>query len=186
MPPCNLVRMNPRHPSDGDDETRYLGPVADGPGGVGGEAGAESSGGARPRQYFPGEHDPNYQYQEPQYQQPAQPRQQPQYQPPAEKKSGGALPMLLGLLFGLTLLAAVAFFFLWRNAAAEADREPPAPVTVTSTVSQTLTETVTEEAPRLPTEIPTQIPTELPSDILPSEVPEVDVDGLLDRLFGGN
>ncbi|QGU03696.1 hypothetical protein [Corynebacterium comes] len=160
--------MNPRNPSDGHDETRYLGPVG-GPGG---------SGGDRPRQYFPGESDPNYRYQEPQYQQPAY--QEP-YRPPEEKKSRGALPMLLGILFGLTLLAAVAFFFLWRNAAAEADREPPAPVTVTSTVSQTLTETVTREAPRLPTEIPTEIP----SDILPSGVPGIDLDGLLERFTGG-
>lgn len=167
--------MTPRNPSNGNDETRYLGPVG-GPGDFGG------SGAERPRQYFPGEHDPDYRYEEPRYEAPQyqQPAYQEPHREPVKKKSGGALPMLLGILFGLTLLAAVAFFFLWRNAAAEADREPPAPVTVTSTVSQTLTETVTEEAPLLPT----QIPTELPSDILPSEVPEFDVDGLLDRFFG--
>jgi hypothetical protein len=166
--------MNPRNPSDGNDETRYLGPV-EGPGDSSHSAG---SGAERPRQYFPGEHDPDYRYEAPRYEAPQY--QQPAYQEPGKKKTGGALPMLLGILFGLTLLAAVAFFFLWRNAAAEADREPPAPVTVTSTVSQTLTETVTEEAPVLPTEIPT----ELPSDVLPSEVPEFDVDGLFDRFFG--
>lgn len=162
--------MNPRNPSEGHDDTRYLGPA----GGAGG------SGADHPRQYFPGEHDPDYRYQQqyeaPQYQQP-----QPQYQPPEEKKAGGALPMLLGILFGLTLLAAAAFFFLWRNAAAEADREPPAPVTVTQTTSVTVTETTTEDAPRLPTEIPTEIP----SDVLPSGIPEVDIEGFLDSLTGG-
>lgn len=167
--------MNPRNPSDGHDETRYLGPVG----------GSDEPRGERPKQYFPGEHDPGYRYQEPQYEPPQYQQPQPAYQPPEEQKSGGALPMLLGILFGLTLLAAVAFFFLWRNAAAEADREPPAPVTVTSTVSRTLTETVTEEAPRLPTQIPTQIPTEIPSDILPSGIPGIDLDGLLDRFTGG-
>lgn len=169
--------MTPRNSSNGNDETRYLGQV-------GGPDDLSSSGPERPRQYFPGEHDPDYPSEEPRYE--ASQYQRPAYQEPVQKKPGGALPMLLGILFGLTLLAAVALFFLWRTAAAEADREPPAPVTVTSTVSQTLTETVTERAPLLPTQIPTQLPTELPSDILPSEAPDLDVDGLLDRFFGGS
>jgi len=148
-----------------NDDTRYLGPTGD-------------PGGDRPRQYFPGEHDPHYR--EPQYN-PQYNYEQPTYQPPApepprEPKGGGAWPMLLGILFGLTLLAAVAFFFLWRSAAAEADK-PVEPTTVTQTTSVTVTETTTERA--LPTEVPTQLPTELPSDL-----PEVDIEGWLNDLLG--
>lgn len=150
-----------------DDDTRYLDPT----------------GGDRPRQYFPGENDPGYrppQYQEPQYGYEQPSYQQPQYQePPRASKSGGALPMLLGILFGLTLLAAGLFFFLWRGAAAEADR-PVEPVTVTETTSLTVTETTTERA--LPTEIPTELPENLPE--VPENLPEVDIEGWLNDLLG--
>ncbi|MDO5512337.1 hypothetical protein [Corynebacterium sp.] len=146
------------NPGDNDD-TRYLGPT----------------GGDRPRQYFPGEHDPGYQ--PPRY-------DQPQYQPPvyeepaprASRSGGGALPLLMGILFGLTLIAAAVLFFLWRGAAAEAER-PVEPVTVTETTSLTVTETTTERA--LPTELPTELPRELPS-----ELPEVDIEGWLNDLLG--
>lgn len=159
--------MTPRNSSNGNDETRYLGQV-------GGPDDLSSSGPERPRQYFPGEHDPDYPSEEPRYE--ASQYQQPAYQEPVQKKPGGALPMLLGILFGLTLLAAVAFFFLWRSAAAEADK-PVEPTTVTQTTSVTVTETTTERA--LPTEVPTQLPTELPSDL-----PEVDIEGWLNDLLG--
>jgi len=167
--------MNPRNPGNPDDETRYIGPTSGGSGSSGDQG--------RPRQYFPGEHDPNFRY-DPAYdsahEQPYEEPYAPSSAAPAPaKKSGGALPMLLGILFGLTLLAAIAFFFLWRGAAAEADREPPAPVTVTSTVERTVT--TTEDAPALPTEIPTEIP----SDIVPSDLPEIDIEGWLNELTGG-
>lgn len=164
--------MNPRNPGNRDDETRYLGSV-----GSTGNFGA-SDGGA-PRQYFPSAHDQQTNYEQPRY----QTEYQPEPEPRPQKKSGGALPILFGILLGLALIAAVIFFFLWRNAAAQVDREPPAPVTETMTVEQTLTETatVTEDEPRLPT----QLPTELPSDILPSDLPEIDLEGWLDQLTGG-
>ncbi|MDO5669186.1 MAG: hypothetical protein Q4G50_04230 [Corynebacterium sp.] len=136
-----------------DDDTRYIGPT----------------GGDRPRQYFPSDNDPGYQPPQYSYEQPA-------YQePPRASKSGGAWPMLLGILFGLTLLAAVAFFFLWRSAAAEADK-PVEPTTVTQTTSITVTETTTERA--LPTDIPTQLPE------VPENLPEVDIEGWLNELLG--
>lgn len=150
-----------------NDETRYLGPTG--------------SGGEPPRQYFPGEHDPNYRYQEPQPQQYQQYQQQPTYQPepPRASRSGGALPMLLGILFGLTLIAAAVFFLLWRNAEAEL-AEPVPPVTVTQTTSVTVTETTTQEPEPAPLpEVPTEVPTELPSDL-----PEIDVEGWLNDLLG--
>ena len=86
--------MNPRNP---DDETRYIGPTSGGSGGGYGNPGDQG----RPRQYFPGEHDPNFRY-DPAYEQPYEEPYAPSSVAPAPaKKSGGALPMLLGILFGL-------------------------------------------------------------------------------------
>ncbi len=144
-----------------NDDTRYLGPTGDG--------------GEPPRQYFPSAQE-QQQYQQSDYQQYMAP--EPDTRPSG---SGGALPMVLGVLFGLALLAAGLFLFLWRNAAAEL-AEPVPPVTVTQTTSVTVTETTTA-LPSLPTELPTQLPTELPTE-LPSDLPEIDVEGWLNDLFG--
>lgn len=143
------------------DETRYLGPTG-------------GSDGDRPRQYFPGEDDPAYQApQAPQYGQYGQYQQPYQAAPEGASRSRGAMPMVLGVLFGLTLLAAGLFFFLWRNAEAELAK-PVEPVTVTQTTSLTVTETTTA-LPALPTELPTE---------LPSELPEIDIEGWLNDLLG--
>lgn len=136
-----------------NDDTRHLGPT-----GAGGEP---------PRQYFPSEQE-RQQYQQPDYQQ----YMVPEPQKPASG-GGGALPIVLGALFGLTLLAAGLFFFLWRNAAAELAKPVP-PVTVTQTTSVTVTETTTA-LPSLPTDLPTELPTELP---------EIDIEGWFNDLLG--
>lgn len=145
--------MTPRNP---DDETRYLGPTGSSPRPE------------RPRQYFPGENDPEYRYEPPAP--PAPPA------PMVEEKQSGGFSMLLGILFGIAILAAVAFFFLWRSAAGNLAEEratvptTPPPVTVTSVVTQTQTSTVTETSRVLPTAIPSQLP---------------DIGGWLDSLTGG-
>ncbi|GAB2501850.1 hypothetical protein CATRI_01750 [Corynebacterium atrinae] len=153
--------MTPRNP---DDETRYLGPT--------GSSSGSSAGQERPRQYFPGEHDPDYHYEPPA-------PQYPQYEAPAPSAPApqrGGTSMLLGILFGLAILAAVAFFFLWRSAAGNLAEEratvptTPPPVTVTSVVTQTQTSTVTETSRVLPTAIPSQLP---------------DIGGWIDSLTGG-
>ncbi|AJE32174.1 hypothetical protein B842_01590 [Corynebacterium humireducens NBRC 106098 = DSM 45392] len=133
------------------DDTRYLGPT-----------GAD---GEPPRQYFPSEQEQQWNQQQPDYQQ----YMVPETPQPAASRSGGALPLVMGILFGLTLLAAGLFFFLWRNAAAELAKPVP-PVTVTQTTSVTVTETTTALPP-----IPTELPTELP---------EIDVEGWLNDLLG--
>ncbi|RNE48927.1 hypothetical protein [Corynebacterium alimapuense] len=192
--------MNQREPGNSDDDTRYLGPTGranpdpDNETQYLGQPGSSGQADQRPRQYFPGENDPNFNYQQspypqgyqPGYQQGYPPGYQPGYQqgyapqPPApapvsEGKSRSALPTVFGILFGLALLAAVVLFFLWRSSADEAARLPLTPETVTNTVE--MTATVTEEVPVLPSEIPTEIP----SDIIPTEVPSIDVGGFFDR-----
>lgn len=158
-----------------------------------------------PRQQFPegydpvsGTYAPGYgpdarRQQEVAYQQPpAQPQyQQPQRREsrPKKKKSGGGGFIALGFLLGLALLAAIAFFLLWRNSESA---PAPTPVTETATVTQTVEPTPSRE-PLLPTEIPTQLP-ELPSDIIPTELPNIelpsdvqnfDIEGFINDLVGG-
>lgn len=121
-----------------DNETRQYGPT-------GGEPRRE-----RPRQYFPDQSQNQYQQPayEPQYQQQyeyEQPYQEPYYEPEQKGSSAGAIA--LGVIAALSFVAAVVLFFLWRGAAAEADKPP---VTQTSTVTQTTTETKTETTTKFP------------------------------------
>lgn len=121
-----------------DNETRQYGPT-------GGEPRRE-----RPRQYFPDQSQNQYQQPayEPQYQQQYEyepPYQEPYYEP--EQKGSSAGTIALGVIAALSFVAAVVLFFLWRGAAAEADKPP---VTQTSTVTQTTTETKTETTTKFP------------------------------------
>jgi len=121
-----------------DNETRQYGPT-------GGEPRRE-----RPRQYFPDQSQNQYQQPayEPQYQQQYEyepPYQEPYYEPEQKGSSAGAIA--LGVIAALSFVAAVVLFFLWRDAAAEADKPP---VTQTSTVTQTTTETKTETTTKFP------------------------------------
>ncbi len=121
-----------------DNETRQYGPT-------GGEPRRE-----RPRQYFPDQSQNQYQQPayEPQYQQQYEyepPYQEPYYEPEQKGSSAGAIA--LGVIAALSFVAAVVLFFLWRGAAAEADKPP---VTQTSTVTQTTTETKTETTTKFP------------------------------------
>ena len=104
----------------------------------------------RPRQYFPDQSQNQYQQPayEPQYQQQYDyepPYQEPYYEPEQKGSSAGAIA--LGVIAALSFVAAVVLFFLWRGAAAEADKPP---VTQTSTVTQTTTETKTETTTKFP------------------------------------
>lgn len=130
-----------------DNETRYFG--------------------SEPRQYFPGEHDPNYQYQQPQYQ---------QDYPEETGRASGGWALVLGILLGLALLAAGLLFFLWRSASEAANQPPPEPVTQTVvTTPPAVTETVTER-PGL----------SLPTSNLPTAVPDsADIESWVNDLLGG-
>lgn len=175
-----------------DDETRFFGAPQDpGP--------SSSSAGERPRQYFPGEYDPNAPQQG--YQQPQQPgygyqdpRQDPRYEPQnsdyaASGGSGGTgAATVLGILLGLALLAAIVLFFMWRGAADRANQPPPEPVTetvVTTEEAVTETATVTETAepdndPGTGGGLPEGI--EIPTEELPSDS---DIESFLNDLFSG-
>ncbi|MDY3127387.1 MAG: hypothetical protein SOW59_04560 [Corynebacterium sp.] len=91
----------------------------------------------KPRQYFPGEFDPEIQPPTGSY--PQQGYSVPE-QPVRSTSNGWA--GALGAIAALALIAAGAMFFLWRSAAADANRVPPAPVT--QTIRETETQTVTE------------------------------------------
>ena len=125
------------------------------------------------------------------YQQPAgqaygqQYAQQPEYEPvpsnydpdqpeKRKKKGGGAMAGVFAAIAVLAVLAAAVLFFLWRNAADEADKPDPQPVTETLTTEVPTTVTQTEEPdtqdensnnlPKLPdfqNDLPSDIPTEL-------------------------
>lgn len=97
----------------------------------------------RPKQYIP-EPAPATNYAEPEYQeayyQPA-PQYAQQYTQPAPEKGDNVPAIVLGVLFAIATVAATVLFFLWRGAAAEADKPP---VTVTQTHTVTTTETTTK------------------------------------------
>lgn len=187
----------PNRYDNSDDETRYIGRVPN-------SGNQQPQGGQeRPRQYFPGEYDPNQpqtqQYQDSyqggyqdnyqgNYQQPVS-----DYEPPREKKSGSGLAGVLGALAVLALVAAGALFFLWRNAASEADKPAPEPVTETVThttqepTTVTETETTTDssgEGDSLRDRGRDLIPSEVPDDLLPENTEDMDVEGWLQDLFG--
>lgn len=91
---------------------------------------------------------PQQQYAQPQYAQPqyAQPEYPPQYQQYAEpepepQKGDNVAAIVMSVLFAIAAVAGVVLFFLWRGAAAEADKPP---VTVTQTQTVTTTETTTK------------------------------------------
>ena len=123
-----------------DNETRQYG-----------AQGSEPPRRERPKQYFPDQsqnQQPRYeQYPQPAYKQPYQePYYEPAYEPePENGSSAGAIA--LGVIAALSFISAVVLFFLWRGAAAEADKPP---VTQTSTVTQTTTETKTETTTKFP------------------------------------
>ena len=96
----------------------------------------------RPKQYFPDQSQNQQQYAQPAYE---QPYQEPYYEPEPKGSSAGAIA--LGVVAALSFLSALVLFFLWRGAAAEADKPP---VTETSTVTQTTTATTTSTTAKLP------------------------------------
>lgn len=123
-----------------DNETRQYG-----------AQGSEPPRRERPKQYFP-DQSQNQQPRYEQYAQPAyeQPYQEPYYEPaygPEPEKGSSAGAIALGVIAALSFISAVVLFFLWRGAAAEADKPP---VTQTSTVTQTTTETKTETTTKFP------------------------------------
>lgn len=127
----------------------------------------------RPRQVFPepGDYPPR------DYQQ----DYQPEYQEPREEKTSGGV-IALAILAGLALLAAGVMFFLWRSAAADADKPAPPPVTSTVTTTQptTVTETVTDN-PSPEDWLPSDVPSIPP---LPSDVQNFDVEQWFRDTFG--
>ncbi|MGD7001890.1 hypothetical protein [Corynebacterium halotolerans] len=152
-----------------NDETRFLGQPAR----------PEA-----PRQYFPPQQQPGYQDQDfggQQYD------RQPQYAPPPEdqyyggdyepepRRRGGTGGWILGVLLVLALAALIIVFFLWRNAASEADREPVPPETSTVEQTTTVTESVTPAPSAEPSPEPTgdtglPLPTGLPEELNPENI----------------
>lgn len=156
----------------------------------------------RPKQYFAEQSQPQYQqaqyqqaqYQQPQYQQPQyqqphseQPYYEPSYQEPEQRSNIGTI--LLGILAAVSFVAAVSLFFLWRGAAAEADKPP---VTETQTVTTTETQTTFQTTTKFPSIFGER---DNPTAMLPPEepmpVPEVprefreDARDILDQLRDG-
>lgn len=64
---------------------------------------------------------------------------QPQYAEPARQRDN-VPAIIFGVLFAIATAAGIVLFFLWRGAAAEANKPP---VTVTQTQTQTVTTTAT-------------------------------------------
>ena len=132
----------------------------------------------RPKQYFP---DPEHQtqYYEPEaYYEP-----QSYYEPEPQRSNGLAIG--LGIALAIALCAGTVLFFLWRGAAAEADKPP-----VTSTVTETAvtTETVTETTTKRPKLLPDRGRGESGETVAPTE-PAVEVPtelrGLFDDIVSG-
>ena len=215
--------------SPADDATRQIGRVPDSAAGPYRDQARRE----HPRQYFPGEQQPQNETRQfeadaayqpgygQSYQQPAgqgqaygqQYAQQPGYepvpsdydpdQPEKRKKKGGGGSAMAGVFAAiavLAVLAAAVLFFLWRNAADEADKPEPQPVTETLTTQVPTTVTQTDEPdtqdensnklPKLPdfqNELPSDIPTELPPEVQDQldKGADVDVEGLLNDLLGG-
>ncbi|WP_288748068.1 hypothetical protein [uncultured Corynebacterium sp.] len=114
------------------------------------------------------------------------------------KKNGGMAGVFAAIAV-VAILAAGALFFLWRNAASDADKPAPEPVTETTTTQVPTTVTETEDAgpgiserlrnlPKLQDELPEDIPTELPPEIQDrlEEGDDLDVERLLRDLFGNS
>ncbi|MCQ4614765.1 hypothetical protein [Corynebacterium pseudogenitalium] len=132
----------------------------------------------RPKQYFP---DPEHQTQ---YYEP-EAYYEPQSYYELEPQRSNGLAIGLGIALAIALCAGTVLFFLWRSAAAEADKPP-----VTSTVTETAvsTETVTETTTKRPKLLPdrgrgvsgeTVAPTE-PAVEVPTELR-----GLFDDIVSG-
>ena len=115
------------------------------------------------------------------------------------KKKNGAMAGVFAAIAVVAILAAGALFFLWRNAASDADKPAPEPVTETTTTQVPTTVTETEDAgpgiserlrnlPKLQDELPEDIPTELPPEIQDrlEEGDDLDVERLLRDLFGNS
>lgn len=132
----------------------------------------------RPKQYIPDPAEQQY-YEQEYYEAPQQTHypqpqyQEPQYQQPEEKDNVAA--MVFGALFAIAAVAATVLFFLWRGAAAEANKPP-----VTQTVTQTKMVTTTETTTRRPSlfgdrdQTETRSPSE-PARQEPAPVPEIEI-----------
>lgn len=122
----------------------------------------------RPKQYFP---DPQHQTQY--YEPDAYYEPQSYYEPEPQRSNGLAIG--LGIALAVALCAGTVLFFLWRGAAAEANKPPvTSTVTATSVVTETVTETTTKRPKLLPdrgrgesgeTLVPTEAPVEVPSEL---------------------
>ena len=184
--------------NNGDNETRQFGRVN-------GENETRQFGAPqqqppqRPQQHFPEPGSQNTQaFGQPYRQGYDQNYQQPQYDPvPSSyqveepKKGGGALAYVFAAIAAIAVVFAGVLFFLWRGAAADANKPAPEPVTETVTTEVPTTVTTTKESPRdrLPTEIPTELPPEVPTELPPSIQDQLDQGGsdlesLLNDLFG--
>ena len=135
----------------------------------------------RPKQYFP---DPQHQtqYYEPEayYDDP-----QPYYEP--EPKRSNGLAIGLGIALAVALCAGTVLFFLWRSAAAEANK-PPVTSTVMVTETAVSTETVTETTTKRPKLLPDRGRRESGETVAPTEAPvEVpsELRGLFDDIVSG-
>lgn len=205
-----------------EDATRQIGRVPDNEaGGARNQRPQQYFPGAQQPQNETRQFDANADYQQnyqqnyqPNYQQPGgqygqQQYSQQQYEPvPSDydpdqrgkdKKKNGAMAGVFAAIAVVAILAAGALFFLWRNAASEANKPAPEPVTETTTTQVPTTVTETEDAgpgiserlrnlPNLQDDLPEDIPTELPPEIQDrlDEGDDLDVERLLRDLFGNS
>lgn len=163
----------------------------------------------RPKQYFPdtqqSEGSAQRRYAEPAY----EPAYEPSYREPAyaedyrepayageyrEPRGSNAGTIALGVLAAGSFVAAVSLFFLWRGAAAEADKPP---VVETEVVTTTETETKTETTTKFPSifgerdeptaTLPPDEPVPAPDPELPEVPPQVrdEAREIIDQLRDG-
>ncbi|AQQ14303.1 hypothetical protein CGLAU_01560 [Corynebacterium glaucum] len=165
-----------------DNETRQFGSQSDAP---------EPQRRQRPKQYIPEQQLQEPSYSEPHYDEPYYAPEPADFEP---EKRDNVPAIIFGVLFAIAVAAATVLFFLWRGAAAEADK-PPVTVTQTATEVVTTTETTTRRPSLFGRDETTQAPAPAPGEPTVTQPPQTpapapdlelpsDVRDALDELVG--
>ncbi|OFR62540.1 hypothetical protein [Corynebacterium sp. HMSC078H07] len=170
---------------NGDNETRQFGAPQPG---LGNQQPRQQPP-QRPQQYFPEPGSQNSSGFEQNYHQPQYDPVPSSYQVEEQKKSGSALAYVFAAIAAIAVVIAGVLFFLWRGAAADANKPAPEPVTETQTVTTEVPTTVTttkdapreEDSPEPPADLPTELPPEIQDQLDESGS---DFESLLNELLG--